>query len=415
LVPHSDPGFFATMTQAEFSLKNKTENSITFSAEPMKGFIIEKSYNWVDGGIGRIVITTENRTRKTIEIPEWSLHLGPGIGTVPSEKEENPKLWQASYAVTQADRKLPVTKNLAKETPDTDWLWAGVHNRYFLAAAMPENWPYKKLVYEPKITGKEKVPGLSAPVEKTLLAPGAKQEWSLNFYIGPKNYRHLMTLGHGLDRSVDFGFFGPIGKAILKVLYFNHRLTGNYGWAIILLTIMVQILMSPLTYKSFKATMIMKQLQPKLQQIQTKHKGNSSRLNQEMLELYRKNGANPFSGCLPMVLQIPIFFALFTALRNSWDLHGAYFALWVTDLSAKDPYYVFPIVMGAVMFFQQKFTMAAPAGGDPAQMAVMKWMPVIFTFMFLSFPAGLVLYWMTSSIIGFGQQMYLQKRMTIAV
>ena len=415
LVPHSNPGFFATMSQTEFALKKKTDNSLTFSAEPMKGFVIEKTYNWVEGGIGRITVTAQNRLRKTIEIPEWALRIGPGIGTVPSEKEENPKLWQASFAVNQADRKLPVAKNLSKETPAGPWLWAGVHNRYFLAAVMPDNWPAEKLVYEPKALEKEKAPGLAAPVEKMLLAPGARQEWSLYFYIGPKDYRHLLALGHGLDRSVDFGFFGPIGKAVLKVLYFNHRLTGNYGWAIILLTIFVQILMSPLTYKGFKATMIMKQLQPKLAQIQAKYKGNPARLNQEMLELYRKHGANPFSGCLPMVLQIPIFFALFTALRNSWDLHGAVFTLWVTDLSAKDPYYVLPIVMGAIMFFQQKFTMSAPAGGDPAQMAVMKWMPVIFTFMFLSFPSGLVLYWLTSSLIGFGQQMYLQKRMAVPV
>ena len=153
---------------------------------------------------------------------------------------------------------------------------------------------------------------------------------------------------------------------------------------------------------------IMKKVQPELQKLQQKYKNDKQRLNQEMMELYKKHGANPFGGCLPMLLQIPVFFALFTLLRNLWDLHGAPFIFWIHDLSAKDPYYVLPIVMGGIMFFQQKNSMT---GGDPSQTAVMKWMPVIFTFMFLSFPSGLVLYWLTSSIIGFAQQKYIQKKM----
>ena len=129
-------------------------------------------------------------------------------------------------------------------------------------------------------------------------------------------------------------------------------------------------------------------------------------MNVETMQLYKTHGANPLGGCLPMLLQIPVFIALFTTLRNSWVLHGAPFVFWITDLSSKDPYYVLPIVMGGIMFAQQSLN---PQAGDPAQAAVMKWMPVLFTFMFLNFPSGLVLYWLTNSIVGFIQQIYMNK------
>jgi YidC/Oxa1 family membrane protein insertase len=166
--------------------------------------------------------------------------------------------------------------------------------------------------------------------------------------------------------------------------------------------------MFPLTFKSSKSMLLMKKLQPEMKKIQEKFKKDPKRLQQETMELYKKHKTNPFGGCLPMLVQIPIFFALFTALRNSWDLHGAGWIFWITDLSAKDPYYVLPIVMGAMMFVQQKLTMAV---SDKSQAAIFKWMPLIFTFMFLRFPAGLVLYWLTSNVISFFQQLYIRKIM----
>jgi YidC/Oxa1 family membrane protein insertase len=153
---------------------------------------------------------------------------------------------------------------------------------------------------------------------------------------------------------------------------------------------------------------LMKKIQPEMQEIQKRYKEDPKRMNQEVMDLYKRHGTNPLGGCLPMLLQIPVFFALFTALRNSWNLHGAPFVFWIRDLSAKDPYYVLPLVMGAVMFLQQHLN---PQTGDPAQAKMMKWMPVIFTFMFLSFPSGLVMYWLINSLWGFAQTMYLQKKM----
>jgi YidC/Oxa1 family membrane protein insertase len=153
---------------------------------------------------------------------------------------------------------------------------------------------------------------------------------------------------------------------------------------------------------------VMKKIQPEMQAIQKKYKDDPKRMNQEVMDLYKRHGTNPLGGCLPMLLQIPVFFSLFTALRNSWDLHGAPFIFWIKDLSAKDPFYVLPLVMGGIMFLQQNLS---PQTGDPSQAAMMKWMPVIFTFMFLTFPSGLVLYWLINSTWGFAQTMYLQKTM----
>ncbi|MFA5161228.1 MAG: membrane protein insertase YidC [Elusimicrobiales bacterium] len=406
LVPHSEPGFFATMTDVEFRLKERTNDAITFTAEPARGVVVEKVFRWSGNGLGSITITAVNRTAKSVELPAWGMHLGPGIGTVATEKEENPKLWKAVYVAKQEGRKNPVVNDLSSKKPQDGWLWAGVDNRYFLAAIIPQNWRAGDIAYAKK----EDAPSLYAVADNAVLQPGQPKTWSVQFYFGPKDYRQLTSLGHGLDRAVDFGFFGPLGKFIMKILYFNHKITGNYGWAIILLTLLVQAVMFPLTLKSFKANLIMRKIQPKLQEIQKRNKDNPQRMNAEMMELYKKQGANPFGGCLPMLLQLPVFVALFTALRNSWDLHGAHFMLWIGDLSAKDPYYVLPIVMGGIMFFQNKMTLATQ-GTDPSQAAVMKWMPVIFTFMFLSFPSGLVLYWLVSNVIGFGQQLYLQRKM----
>ncbi len=156
----------------------------------------------------------------------------------------------------------------------------------------------------------------------------------------------------------------------------------------------------------------MKKIQPEMKRIQEKYKGDPQALNRETLNLYRKYNVNPLSGCLPLLIQLPIFLALFNALRTSWALHGAKFVGWITDLSSKDPYYILPILMGAVMFFQQRSSM--PAGTDPAQAAMFKYMPLIFTLLFMNFPSGLVLYWLTNSLLTFAIQTVINRRLSKA-
>jgi len=167
--------------------------------------------------------------------------------------------------------------------------------------------------------------------------------------------------------------------------------------------------MFPLTYKQYKSMAIMKRIQPEVTRIQQKWKSDPKRMQSEMMAVYKKHGANPLGGCFPLVLQMPIFVALFNMLRGAWELHGAPWILWVQDLSAKDPYYVLPLIMGMVMFLQNKLN--PQPGGDPTQQKMMTYMPVIMTFMFLNFPAGLVLYWLVNSLLGFAAQTLIKKRM----
>ena len=409
LVLDPAPGFLSSFDGLNFTLKNKTADSVTFSARAAEGLTITKKFTLKgEDKINLLEITATNANSAPTVLGAWDLKMGPGLGTVKSEEKENPKLWKAQYAVKEEGKKFPALKTLKETQAAGPWAWAGVGNRYFLAAVLGGELKRDELKFSQQEIKGNKSPLLTIPFEAVMLAPKETRTWSIEFYIGPKDYKLLQALGNGLDRSVDFGFFAPLAKVANSALGYLYGITGNYGFAIVILSVLLQILMFPLSWKSFKAMAVMKKIQPEMQSIQAKYKDDPKRMNSEVMELYKRHGTNPLGGCLPMLLQIPIFFSLFTALRNSWPLHGAPFIFWIHDLSAKDPYYVLPLVMGGIMFLQQVLT---PQTGDPAQAAMMKWMPVIFTFMFLSFPSGLVIYWLINSIWGFAQTMVMQKKM----
>src|SRR6185437_985754 len=195
-------------------------------------------------------------------------------------------------------------------------------------------------------------------------------------YAGPKGYTRLHMYGKKLEEAVDFGFFSTLGKWTLQAIEYRARLTGNYGWAIVILTFLIDVLRVPLTLKAYKAPFAMKALQPQIAALQKQYKSDPKRLNIEMMNLYKKTGTNPFGGCLPMFLQLPIFWAFFTTLRNAYELRGSPWIFWVRDLSAADPYRILPIVMGVAMFFQQRMSGAVT---DPTQRQMMLVMPVVFT------------------------------------
>ncbi|OGR44793.1 MAG: hypothetical protein A2X35_05715 [Elusimicrobia bacterium GWA2_61_42] len=409
LIPDPARGFFSTTLPAAFSLKNKTSDSVEFSARAGELQFTKKFTFSPDNGLNTLQITASNVSGRTQTLGQWELRVGPGLNTVKSEMKENAGELKAQYTFTEEGRKHPTLKELKDEAAQHDWVWTGMNNRYFLAALVGGNFqgtrPVRRLE---KVGEEEKTPGLVVPVPAADLKPGEKRTWETRFYLGPKDYARLQKLGLGLDRSVDFGFFAPLAKLANSSLVYFHKVTGNYGLAIIILSVIIQLLLTPLSYKSFKAMAVMKKIQPEMQAIQKKYKEDPKRMNAEVMDLYKRHGTNPLGGCLPMLLQIPVFFALFTALRNSWDLHGAVFVFWIKDLSAKDPFYVMPLVMGGIMFLQQHLS---PQTTDPSQATMMKFMPVIFTFMFLTFPSGLVLYWLINSTWGFAQTMYLQKKM----
>jgi YidC/Oxa1 family membrane protein insertase len=245
----------------------------------------------------------------------------------------------------------------------------------------------------------------------------------LKLYAGPKEIGRLGDAGHDLQGLVDLGWFWFLAQPALWLLTRLHDATGNYGVAIIIITILQKIGFYPLTQKSYKSMQAMQAIQPKLEALKERHKGNKQKMNQEMMELYKRHGVNPFGGCLPMVIQIPIFIALYNALGSSVELWRAPFALWITDLSAPDTLFVvpfaipylgaafafrgLPLIMGISMFVQQKMS---PTAGDPRQAQMMLYlMPVMFTFIFWGMPSGLVLYWLVNNVLQIGHQYQMNR------
>ncbi len=243
-----------------------------------------------------------------------------------------------------------------------------------------------------------------APASWQYSLTGPAEKFSL--YVGPKEYDRLKAAGHELERAVDFGWFTVIAKPLFVALKYFYKLVGNWGWAIIILTVIIKVLFAPLTHKSQKSMKRMQKLQPLFAELKEKYKGDPAKLNKEMMELYKKHKVNPMGGCLPMLIQIPVFIALYRVLGNSIELRHAPFMFWLHDLSAKDPYYVLPILMGVSMLVMQKMT---PTTMDPKQNMMMMLMPVIMVFMFISLPSGLVLYFTVSNLLSMAQQFYINK------
>jgi YidC/Oxa1 family membrane protein insertase len=309
--------------------------------------------------------------------------------------------------------------------------WIGLESEWYLTALIPRS-PGFRLV-ESRLS--ETRADLQKPLEFSQVAltttlpalrPGQSWEGQAQSYLGPKEYDRLKAVGAGLENSIYFGGFPapreygglPMEWLVVPVLWLMHRFyafTHNYGIAIILLTVITKVIFFPLTIKSMTSMKAMQALQPQVNALRSKYKSDPQRLQRETMELYRLHKVNPLGGCLPMVVQIPIFYALYVALSVSVEIQNAPFIcfgrlfgvdLWICDLAAHDPTYILPILMGISMFVQQKMT---PVMGDPRQAKMMLFMPVVFTFMFLNLPAGLVLYWTLSNVLQIAQQKYMER------
>jgi len=221
--------------------------------------------------------------------------------------------------------------------------------------------------------------------DNPLIFVEGKQNLHLGGYIGPKEYHTLKAINPELTDAIEFGFFTFLSKPFFKVLLWIHGLIGNWGWAIILFTLLVKLILFPLSYKGMMSMQKLKDLAPKIKEMKEKHKGDPAKMNAQMMEMYKKNGANPMGGCLPMILQIPVFFALYRVLLNADELQGAVWIHgWIENLAIADPYYILPVLMGASMWFQQKIT---PNNfTDPLQEKIFQWFPVIMAGMFIIIP-----------------------------
>ncbi len=254
--------------------------------------------------------------------------------------------------------------------------------------------------------------GLNAVVTKgendidIVFAKGSS-DMSFSGYIGPKDHKVLKEINPELLNVIEYGWFTFIAKPVFTLLAFLFGMIGNWGWAIVAMTLLIRVVLFPLTYKGMVSMNKLKELSPKIKELQAKYKGEPQKLNAHMMELYKKHGANPMGGCLPILLQIPVFFAIYRVLQNAVELKDAPWVLWIQDLSVMDPYYVLPIIMGITMFLHQRLT---PTNfTDPMQEKIMKYLPLIFTFFFITFPAGLTLYWVTNNIFSILQQLYVNS------
>jgi len=287
--------------------------------------------------------------------------------------------------------------------------WVAMVQHYFVSAWIPpgdqnNNFSLRKLsgqdVYLMGFTG-----------EKINVAPGSYGEYTAQFYVGPKDQAKLEELAEYLDLTVDYGFLWMLAKPIFAAMKFIHEVVGNWGWSIILLTIGIKILLYPLSAASLRSMAKMRSLQPKMERLKETYGDDRQKMSQELMGLYKKEKVNPAGGCFPMLLQMPVFLALYWVLLESVEIRHSPWIFWIDDLSAKDPYFILPLVMGASMLLMQKLQ---PMPTDPTQAMVMKIMPIAFTFFFMIFPSGLVLYWTVNNLLSMFQQWYVNRQLASA-
>jgi YidC/Oxa1 family membrane protein insertase len=272
--------------------------------------------------------------------------------------------------------------------------WVGMLEHYFVSAWVPSQ-EQTNTLYSRNLKNQYAVIGVLSPSES--IAPGETKTLASTLYMGPKDQESLAKIARGLDLTVDYGILFWISQPLFALLTFLHSLVNNWGVAIILITIVVKGAMYWLTKKQYESMARMRNLAPKMQQLKDRFGDDRQKMSQAMMELYRKEKVNPMGGCLPLLLQMPIFLALYWVLMESVELRHADFVLWITDLSTKDPYFVLPILTGASMYLLQKLQPTTIT--DPMQQKIMQWMPVAMSVFFLWFPAGLVLYWLVSNVI----------------
>jgi YidC/Oxa1 family membrane protein insertase len=397
----SDGTSFTTDAEA-VALKGNETRQLTYNYVSGQGFTIRKIYTFAADSYG-IKLETQVMNNSAAPIVGTIQH----VMSYPHEPKVKDNRFDTAGSYLYADNALRADKfkdvASASKRYDKGVVWAGFADKYFLTAILSEKGSVASAELKKSAAGfLESI--ISSP--QVTVNPGQSVTVTNRLFVGPKDIDVLKAQGNSLEQSLDLGWFTVIAKPLLYTLKFFNGYVGNYGIAIIIITIILKALFFPLTHKSYKSMKDMQKIQPKMAALKEKFKDDRDAMNKAVMELYREHKVNPLGGCLPMVVQIPVFFALYKALMFSIELRHAPFFFWVTDLADKDPYYVTPVIMGITMFFQQKLT---PSQMDPIQQKMMLALPVVFTFMFLSFPSGLVLYWLVNNVLTIGQQLYINK------
>ncbi|MBI5785131.1 MAG: membrane protein insertase YidC [Rhodocyclales bacterium] len=351
-------------------------------------YLIDVEYEIANGGAAAIAPHAYFQLTRDGQAPEganamMSTFTGPAFYT------DAEKFQKAEFG--------DVANKKAKVPGKTDNGWVAMVQHYFVAGWLPGAGEREFFLRE---VGKDLyAAGVIVPVAQ--IAPGASGKVAVPLYAGPQEQDKLAQVAPGFDLVVDYGWLTVVAAPLFWVLQWLHGFIGNWGWAIIALTVLIKGAFFPLSAASYKSMAKMRVLTPKLQKLKETYGDDKQRLNQEMMEMYKKEKVNPLGGCLPILVQIPVFIALYWVLMGTVEMRGAPWVGWITDLSTKDPYFVMPLIMGATMFIQTKLNPAPP---DPMQAKIMMMMPIVFTGMFLFFPAGLVLYWTVNNVLSIAQQ-----------
>ncbi len=372
----------------------KEQNSIKFIYNLNKKIILVKDYKFLNG---KYLLTNDvsikNLTNKPVVFKGYYI-LSAALK--PASKNLN----YINFSPIIYINKSSITPNIIQTTKyKGDISFAGFNSKYFMFSAVsPGN------TVSVKKAGKI----ISFIIPKTvLISPKKTANLSLKVYGGPKKLSLLTPLGHNLNSTLSFGFFGFFSIILLHILEFFYGFVHNYGLAIILLVLAIRIVFYPLTYTGFKSMKQMQKLTPKINELRERYKDNKAELNKKIMELYKESRVNPFGGCLPMLLQIPVFYGLYMTLLMSIQLRNAPFILWIHNLSMQDPYYILPVLMGITMLISQKMN---PVIGDPTQAKIMLILPIVFTFIFIHFPAGLLLYWTVNNVLTIAQQYIINRK-----
>jgi YidC/Oxa1 family membrane protein insertase len=280
------------------------------------------------------------------------------------------------------------------------WL-ASLQHQFVTAVVPPSNQPYQ---YQLQVRNNEYLISSTGPMVD--VPAGSAVQFHEDLFVGPKLQSQLALMGRNLERTVDFGILTVLAQPLFTGLNFVHKLTGNWGWSIIIVTLLIKLLFYPLQQASGRSMAKMRAVGPRMKQIQETFKDDREKLGRAMMELYKKEKINPLAGCLPMIVQIPVFISFYRVLLESVEMRQAPFLMWINDLSSRDPYFVLPLLMGGAMFAQFKLNPAPP---DPMQAKIMQFMPLIMTGMMAFFPSGLTLYWLTNTVLSIAQQWRVNK------
>ncbi len=404
-VPVSPEEHYKADTSAIALTQGQDVRKLTFSVSYPEGVRIEKTFTFYgDKYRFDLDVKVYNKTALNLNqkaLLSWNQYVDPKLEE-DSYGHLGPVYDIKGEVDTENVKKMDTRKVLGPQVS-----WGAFESKYFIAAMIPKQPSLTSLVMSKDVRELFTV-SLEGP--GNLVPSGQSAVFSYALYMGPKEYQNLKAEGVGLENAIDFGsWIKWLALPLLMALNFLYKFVHNYGIAIIIITLATKILFWPLGNKSYKSMKEMQKVQPKITELREKYKSDKARLNQEVMQIYKTHKVNPLGGCLPMIIQIPVFFGLYKTLLYSIELRHSPFVFWIQDLSAKDPYFITPIIMGATMFWQQKMT---PAMGDPMQQKLMLFMPIIFTFLFLNFPSGLVIYWLFNNILSIGQQSYINKTMS---